>query len=258
MNSPPAIAHPAEFERIEILSQRIDARPLDPSTYIDRGAAYSHDGEYALALKDLKKAADLGDPVLPAYQLGLLHHRMGERDKARDEFGRFLERFPNHAGALEKRARLLAELGDTDAAVSDYERMFAVTPRPNPGSYLSAARLLSNETGSGAAPALALLDRGMQRLGVIPQLQQAAIELELLGGHSDRARERLESLKSALGDGPDWDVQMAELLIRTGELEPARRHLSSAMRKLGTLRGTPARRKLANRIAEIRETIEAQ
>lgn len=253
-----ASAHPAEFERVEILTQRIEARPLNPSLYIDRAASYSHDGEYALAMKDLDKAAKLGDPVLPAYELGLLHDRMGERSKARDQYDRFLKRFPNHAQALERRARLLAELGDTDAAARDYQRMFAVTPRPNPGSYLSAAKMFAPESGGDPSLALAMLDRGMVRLGVIPQLQQVAIEFELENGQTDRALERLESLKSALGDGPEWNVQMAELLIQTTKVKQARRHLSSATRALRELRETPARTKLGKRIAVIEASIDAR
>ena len=80
-----AVAHPAEVERIAILTGRIEARPQDPHLYIDRGAAYSHDGKYALAMEDLKKAAQLGDPVLVAYELGLLHFRRGELEQAKSE-----------------------------------------------------------------------------------------------------------------------------------------------------------------------------
>ncbi len=248
-----AAGHPAELERIEILTRRIEAQPLDPRLYLDRGAAYSHDGEYALAMTDLRRAAQLGDPVFAAYELGLLHYRKGERTEARTQLDRFLTRFPNHAPALEQRARVLADLGDTQAAVADYERVFAVTRRPNPGSYLSAAKLFARD--ADVAPALAMLDRGMERLGVIPQLQQYAIELELLGGQSDRALERLERLSSVLGDGPEWNVQMAELLIRMGRVKQARRHLSSASKTLRDLRRTPARTELAKRIVAIEATL---
>lgn len=251
-----APAHPAEFERIEILTQRIEAQPLRQNLYIDRAASYSHDGEYELAMKDLGRAVELGDPVLAAYELGLLHDRMGEPSKARGQFDRFLERFPNHAHALERRARLLADLGDTAGATADYERMFAVTPRPNPGSYLSAAKMFVPESGGDVTLALAMLDRGMLRLGVIPQLQQVAIKLELRRGEDDRALERLESLKSALGDGPDWNVQMAELFVRMEKFGRARRHLSSAKKALRELRETPARTQLAKRIAAIETTLD--
>jgi predicted Zn-dependent protease len=254
----PALAHPAEFERIEILTQRIESQPLNPSLYIDRAASRSHDGEYALAMKDLEKAAELGGPLSAAYELGLLHIRMGDRDKARIQFDQFIEHFPNHARARERRARLLAEIGETDAAATDYERVFAVTARPNPGSYLSAAKMFAPKTGGDLTLALAMLDRGIQRLGVIPQLQQYAIELEVRRGEDDRAIERLEALKSALGEGPEWNIQMAELLIRTEKISQAQRHLSTAKNALRDLRQTPARTKLSSRIAAIEATLVRQ
>lgn len=253
-----APAHPAEFERIEILTQRIEAQPLDPNLYIDRAASHSHDGQYRLAMKDLERAAKLGDPVLAAYELGLLHARMGEQAKAKIKFDQFLERFPNHARALERRARLLADLGETDAAAADYERFFAVTPRPNPGSYLSAAKIFTPQSGGDLTLALAMLDRGMVRLGVIPQLQQYAIELEVRRGQDDRAIERLEALKPALGDGPEWNVQMAEILIRMTKVKQGRRHLSRAKTALRELRETPARTKLTKRIAAMEAALDAR
>ena len=251
-----AVAHPAEVERIAILTGRIEARPQDPHLYIDRGAAYSHDGKYALAMEDLKKAAQLGDPVLVAYELGLLHFRRGELEQAKSELDRFLERFPNHARALEQRARVFAERGESAAAAADYERFFVVTPRPNPGSFLSAAKLFAEEEDPDVA--LGMLDRGVDRLGVIPQLQQYAIELELRADRVDRAVARLETLEAALGDAPDWHVQMAELLIRMDRLAVARRHLSNATRALGEMRETPARRQLRSRIAAIESELDAR
>jgi len=257
LHSVEASAHPAEFERIEILTYRIAAQPFNSILYIDRAASYSHDGEYALAREDLDKAAELGDPVLAAYELGLLHDRMGEQSQAKAQYDRFLERFPNHAHALERRARLLADLGETEAAATDYVRMFEVTPRPNPGSYVSAAKMFVSESGADVSPALAMLDRGMLRLGIIPQLQQVAVELELRRGRGGRAIERLESLKPALGDGPDWNVQMAELLIAMEKVEQGRRHLSRAKTALRGLRETPARTQLSRRIVALEAILDA-
>jgi len=249
-----AWGHPAESERIAILTARIEARPGDPALYIDRGSAYSHDGEYALAMKDLQQAAQLADPVSVAYELGLLHFRQGQLDEAKSEFDRFLARFPNHASALEQRARLHAKRGDAIAAVSDYDRFFVVTARPNPGSFLSAAKLFADDEDS--ALALEMLDRGIERLGVIPQLQQYAIVLELQADRPDQALARLGTLEAVMGEAPEWHAQMAELLIRMDRPRLAREHLSNATKALGEMRETPARMRLASRIATIEEKLE--
>ena len=250
-----AAAHPAELERIEILTARIEARPLDPGLYIARASFYSHNGDYALARSDLRRAEQLGDPVFAAYEVGLLHYREGERNEAKVRFDQFLARFPDHVPALEQRARLLAELGETRAAVVDYDRIFELTPRPNPGTYLSAAKLFAGDTESGVEAALAMLDRGMKRLGVIPQLQQPAIELELSSGRPESALERVETLQTVLADGPEWNVQMAELLLRLERSKQASRHLSAAKKTLRELRDTPARTELAKRIGVLEAAI---
>lgn len=244
-------AHPSSAERIAFLDREVEARPEDPRPYLERGAEYSHDGQYELALADLRKAEELGDPIVAAYELGLLHHRMGRLAVARTYLDAFLARSPNDALALEERARLLGELGQVDAAVADYERLFAVSRHPNPGSYVAAARLLAAQGEGGIAPALAMLDRGMERLGVVPQLQQPALELELLRGREAQALDRLRSLEPALGESPDWKVEMAELLLRTERAGEARAFLASASAQLATLRQTPARRALATRVAAL-------
>lgn len=251
-----ARAHPSAAERIEHLGREIETRPQDPRPYLERGAAYSHDGQYELALADLRKAEALGDPALVAYELGLLHHRMGRLAAARRYLDAFLARFPAEAKALEERARVLGELGQVDAAVADYERLFAVTRQPNPGSYLAAARLLAAQGEAGIAQALALLDRGMERLGVVPQLQRPAVELELRRGREARALDRLRSLEPALGESPGWKVEVAELLLRMKRTAEARAFLAAASAQIAALRETPARRALAARIATLEREAE--
>ncbi len=251
------LAHPASLEKIEILTRQIDARPTDQRLRVARGALYSHDGQYALAMADLREAEGLGDPIAVAYELGLLHHRMGKLALAKARLDEFLERFPRHTRAREQRARVHADLGDVAAAVADYEEVFATTPRPNPGLYIAAAKLLSSGENADVDRALGILDRGIDKLGMIPQLQQFAIELEGAHGRFERALERLASLESVVGDGPEWRVQMAELSARLEREKEARRHLDLASVQLSHLRGTPARRDLSRRINALRAILDA-
>jgi tetratricopeptide (TPR) repeat protein len=283
-SAPFAAAHPSDAERIDLLTRRIEASPSDPRLYVERGAAYTHDGRYELALADFRKAEQLGEPALVAYELGVLHERRGELRVALGYADAYLARLPQSAPALELRARLLAKLGETAAAVAALERLLLVQARPNPGSYVSLARLLASPGGAGVESALAALDRGMVRLGVIPQLQRVAIELELARGGSVhgvvRARTsgapvagaelelargdaagalaRLESLGPVLGEGPEWKVEKCEILIRMGRADEARPLLALASSQLAGLRATPARRGLAERIERIEAELAAR
>ena len=125
--------------------------------------------------------------------------------------------------------------------------------RPNPGHYVSVADMLEATGPEGVVRALAILDGGNAKLGITPQLQQRAIRLELLRGRTDLAIERLETLKPTLGDSPEWKVEMAELQLQIGNEAVARQLLQEATLQLDSLRKTPARRALRERVVLIGE-----
>ncbi len=244
-------------ETIALLTQRIADSPADAALYLERGIAYSNDGQLALSLADYREAERLGDPVLVAFDLGVLHYRAGDYAAAREALTRTLTRFPQHARALDYRARAAREAGDTRAAVADFEALFALEAGVNPGHYISAAELLASLPDRGVPAALALLDRGMLQLGVIPQLQQRAIAFERERGSLAAALARLETLAEPLAQSPEWRVERAEILRALGREAEAQAELARASSALAALRLTPARAALAARIAELAQTADA-
>jgi thioredoxin-like negative regulator of GroEL len=56
-----------------------------------------------------------------------------------------------------------------------------------------------------------------------------------------------------LGKSPDWKVEMAELRLLSGEKEAARQLLQQASAQLDSLRKTPARIALQERIAVLEQ-----
>ena len=160
-------------------------------------------------------------------------------------------RLPDHAACLEYRARLLRDMGDTKGSVTDFQRVFELQQRPNPGHYISVADMLEANGPEGVIQALAILDGGNAKLGVTPQLQKRAIRLELQRGRPDLAIERLDALKPMLGHSPEWKVEMAELQLQSGEEEAASQLLKEATEQLDSLRKTPARQALRERVALI-------
>jgi predicted Zn-dependent protease len=241
-------------ETIELLTQRISAAPNEQSLYLERGIAYSSDGKAQEALADFRKAEALGDPDLVAFDLGVLFFRTGQLDEARAALTRCLARFPQHALALDYRARAARDAGDARAALRDYEALFALERDVNPGHYISAAELLAKLDGEGLSSAIAMLDRGMAALGVIPQLQQRAIAWERERGANDAALRRHDSLADALAHSPEWRVDRAELLLALGQSAEAQRELAAAAGALAVLHLTPARAELAARIEQLAQT----
>ncbi len=248
-------AHPAAHEALAHFSRQLDERPRDQSLYIQRGIVYSNDGQYPQAQADFQRAAELGDPVLVAFDFGVLEYRRGSLDIARRHFDAFLGRFPNHVPCLEYRARVLRDAGDYEAAVADFRRVFELHDQPNPGHFISTAQMLQSRDQQGIAQALAILDQGNQQLGLTPQLQRYAIQLELRRNQPDNAVARMLELESMLGASPDWKVDMAGLVLRVGKPEQAIALLDEASLQLDTLRSTPARLQLRERIDLMRATM---
>jgi DNA-binding SARP family transcriptional activator len=249
----PASAHPGASATIDHYSHEIERDPKNQRLYLLRGIAYSNDGRYDEALADFKQAEKLGEPVLVSCDLGVLHYRKAEFEAAVGYLDRYLERYPARGReyCLEYRARARRDSGDHAGSILDFRRVIELEPRPNPGHYVSVATMLAESGESGIDEALAILDAGIAKLGLNPQLQHHAIELELTRQRPDRALARGEALRPILGESPEWKVDMAELYLRNGEKTQANRMLKDAKTQVQSLRKTPARLRLRERITEL-------
>ena len=195
--------------------------------------------------------------MLVSFDLGVLYYRMTQFDSARQYFDTFLVRFPNHSACLEYRARLLRDSGDFDGAIADFRRVFELRDSPNPGHYISAAQMLQTMPPDGIEQALVILDQANEKLRITPQIQRHAITLELQRNRPDQAIERMLALEPILGTGPDWKVDLAELLLGNGQQPEAIELLNAAMSQLEELRKTPAREQLRVRIRDLKRVATA-
>jgi tetratricopeptide (TPR) repeat protein len=233
-----ASAHPGASATIEHYSHEIEHDPKNQRLYIQRGIAYS------------KK---LGHPVLVTCDLVVLHYRKGEFDAAVGYFDRYLERYTarGRGYCLEYRARARRDSGDHAGSIRDFRRVIELEPRPNPSHYITVATMLAESGESGIDEALAILDEGIVTLGLNPQLQHHAIELELRRERPDRALARGDALRPILGDSPEWKVDMAELYLANRKKAQADGMLKDAKAQLQRLRKTPARLRLLERITAL-------
>ena len=246
------LAHPGASTTIEYFSHQIEHRPDQQALYIQRGIAYSADGQYDLALSDFNRAESLGDPVLVSFDLGVLYYRQGHLETSLNYFNSYLQRFPNHGRGLEYRARVLRDRGDFEGSVADFRRVFELEKQPNPGHYISVANMLSADGAAGIEEALTVLDEGNRKLGITPQLQYRAIDLEKARNRPDLAIKRMGELQDVLGDSPDWKVGLAELYLDAQQSSRAEALLDEAESQLASLRRTPARLTLQERISRLR------
>lgn len=249
-------AHRGIELRLDELDGLIKIQPHRQELYILRGAEYSRHGQWDLALHDFERAGKLGNDDAVAFELGRHYYRRGNYEAARLRFTQYRFHRPGNIDVLVHRARTSVKLGDLDAALGDYTQYFDLKLKAHPGDYLSAAKLLTSHRAGGIEQALALLDRGLNRLGVGPQLQRYAVELELRRGQSDLALKRWLLLESSLGHSPAWKIELAELYITAIRYGDAEVWLDNAEQQLRTMTQTPARWEMRKTIAKLRNTID--
>jgi tetratricopeptide (TPR) repeat protein len=248
------LAHPGQHDQLERINRHIAQAPTEQALFLQRGAIYAEGGQYERALADYRRAEELGLPVLVAFDLGVLHYRMGEYERANGYLVDYVQQFPNHAPAHDYLARVARQMGEYDRAIANLEIYFRLQHNPNPGLYLSAAKTL--EESGRYSEALIFLDQGIARLGVIPQLQRYAIGLELKRQQPVLAIERLETLRQMLRESPDWQLEMAELLVTVERREEATALAVAAQLQLDGLRSTPARKHLQQHAVELIARLE--
>ena len=238
--------------QIRELDSRVQAYPDEQQWRILRARAYIDAGRYDDAMEDIRAAQALGDPAVVSSVYGVLLYRRGDLEAARKQFDRYLSVHPGHRTSLEYRARLLRDAGEYELALADYQRLFSLSDELDPGYYTSAADMLAALPDYGTDEALALLDARMETIGPVTSLQRHAIGLEKGRGNYPAAISRLSMLDQRLRATPEWQVEMAELLLLAGRPDEALPYILVAEEQLGSVRQTGARRKLAAMLPELK------
>jgi tetratricopeptide (TPR) repeat protein len=240
-------AHAPLDSKLQRLDTLIEQNPANPELLIQRAQVYSDQGDFEQAKSDLDLADSLDDSQKSGFTRAVMLYRRGDLEKSRQQLNRTLEANPNNMAALEYRARVHRDLGIKNAAIADFEALIEQQDNVNPGYYLAAAKLKATDD-SGVEQALALLDQGILRLGLIPQLQTYAVTLELRHGDTEAAINRQLSLRSLLNNSPDWKAETARLYTLHNEPELALDYYHQAQLQLSDLRPTLARQNLATHI----------
>lgn len=248
----PVRADAAVAERIRALSLRVEQAPDDQALRLQRSLAYLDNNQLELALADIRAAEAVGEPVEAAFTHGVLLYKAGDYPAARPYFDRYLQAYPLHRGTLEYRARLLRDTGENRQALADYEALIALGDSLDPGYYLATARLMAGLPDRGVDEALALLDTRMAQIGPLTTLQRCAVELERNRGNFQGAIERMAGLDQRLKATPQWQVEVAELMLQAGLLEEAHSYLTVAEEQLQSGR-RPADRELLETVHRLQK-----
>lgn len=252
IHSSNAFSHAGHDEQLLRINRAIEQQPDDQALYIRRGSIYSENLQFDNAAADFAHAERLGPGVVVAFEQGILYYRMGDFQRSSDYFNQYLEQFPLAAHAYEYRAWAARDAGDYKQAIADLNSYFDLLEKPHPGNYIAAANMLRDMQQTGHA--VQLLDKGIEKIGLTPQLQRRAIELELEQGHVSNAIARQASLRTALHANPLWKLEMAELLLRDNRDTDAQQLAREAEYELLELRSTPARLQQLERARELLES----
>mgnify|MGYP006087507645 FL=1 len=244
-------AHAGDHRSIAELDNIIRENLVDQSLLVARGALYSRSGQWEKAERDLSRAETIGKKHDVAFEFGQFYYRLGEYEKALQYIDAYIGVYPTRPAAFLLRARAASEAEQFGIASESYQTYFSLSANPQPGEYLAAARLLGSTNPDGINSALALLDRGISKLGLNPQLQRYAMLLELRRDDTKSALSRWYSLKNQLGGTPEWGVTLARLLILADRVADARLAVQAAKARLTTLRQTPARKATGETIAHL-------
>lgn len=246
-------AHEDLTARILALTAQISTNRNNVDALIQRGDMYRLHGNWAEARNDYaaaeKLAPDSGAILLSRAQL---HVDMGEDPAARAAFDQFIARFPTNSVALLGRARVLARLGEREAAIADYSRAITVAASPQPEEFLERASLQASELGVDEA--IQGLDEGLARLGWVVTFQKAAIDYELKRQRPDQAAVRLETIIARANRKESWLAWKGEILLAAGKPQEAQAVLSAALKAID---GLPPRMRTSPGMVQLRAKVES-
>ena len=239
--APAAAAHGDLHARIARLTASIREAPGSAPLYLQRGELHRIHKDWAAARRDFRAARELapGRSDLDLHE-GRLELSAGCHARARELLDRFLVKHPGHQRGLQSRARVLTKLGIRAAALRDYDTLLRFGGVPSPDQYLERARA-QQSLEVGAAQIVAGLDQGVDRLGPIVVLHQAALDVELRGRAWPQALQRLDRMLAVMPLRAPWLLRRGMVLERMRRPGQARQAYAEGLAELAAL---PRRNKI--------------
>ena len=243
------MAHPKASARFNHLNEQITAHPNNQALYLQRAWLFIMATHYDEAKTDLQHADEFGPSMHSRYYNGLIHNQQQQYLQALSYFNQALAVQANNTSVLNSRAQAYIGLNNHSAALSDYRKILQYTPAPQPSHYLDTAKLVLSI--SDYQQALSVIDEGILRLGLNPQLQQYAVGICVEYNDNRQALTRHESLATIMHNNPTWYVEYAELLINTMQWQAAKNALDHAQHLV-------AQRKPNLWLSQLNQTIQKQ
>lgn len=235
-------AGPSHGHIIDYIDGKIAAQPERADLYLRRAHLYAEIKHWRDAFADLDKAEQLGLAAQADVARGDFLSRRQQWAKALVVLDKVLAANPDHPDALLLRSKALDASGKPQAAMASYLHLAEVKPDMGIGQYRKLAQLLAQHRSHEQA--IALLERRMAQVGVVPQLQQLAIELDTSAQRYESAIRRLHTMAAFSQSSPKWQLNLAELHWANGNRDAAAEYLAHAQQLLSRARQTRASQRL--------------
>jgi tetratricopeptide (TPR) repeat protein len=215
-----ATAHPDGRARLRHVDRALEQAPESVEALVTRACLRFHGGDLRGALADFARARR---SPLRGHEAEVLEARALREGGLVDEALRLLDdrllREPRDLTALLERARCRHRAGRPRQALQDYERIVSLARAgsgPAPEVWLERAELTFALGGPHRVQAIAGLDQGLRRLGPVPGLLHAVIDLELTAGRPAEALRRIDE-RIAASSRPDlWLIRRGQVLQDCG------------------------------------------
>ncbi|MDA3963261.1 MAG: hypothetical protein PF961_20950 [Planctomycetota bacterium] len=215
-------AHGDLSERIAILDTAITSNPDDSEALRERADLHRQHGDYQAALDDLDRATHLApQPVTDAFARGRVLREAGRSFEALETLERCLSLQPDHTPAHIEAALAAADAGQWASAAQHWDACWDRLDPLRPQQVLDRALAHRLHAGGGPNAELAILEQGLERLGPLPVLSEAAIQAAAAAGDVPRALKHCRSGKSRAQRPETWLAREADLLASIGDHEGA-------------------------------------
>lgn len=245
----PSSAHPSAGQEITELTHRIESSPKDAGLWLQRASLHRESRNWAAALADCAAAAKL-QPAAPApvIEKARVLIACGWSADAIVLLDRILAKENGLVQALEVRSQAYESAGNLSAAAEDIASAISHSHPPQPDQYARRAELTSD-----TAAALAGVEEGLQKLGLIPSLAEKAVDLQCkLGRHHDALR-RLDTMLQAHPAHLPWLCLKAEVCAALADPAAAQ---STWKEALAAIERLPSRRQSTAGMVAMRQKIE--
>jgi tetratricopeptide (TPR) repeat protein len=216
-----ALAHGDLHDQIANMDRQIAAQPQSAALYLRRAELHRIHREWDAADLDYAKVLAL-EPKHPeaAWLRARAWLEAGKSAVALPELDRYIAQFPDHASARLTRARALVAAGRNVQAAADYEAALERLPEPEPDYYLEQ-RNAQQAAGLSPAAQLAGIEKGLRRLGPVPSLEDAALDVEVRAKQWEAALARLDRQAAMAARKERWHYRRGLVLAQADRSQHA-------------------------------------